>query len=60
MHILPRSTHMEYVVEPWNLMIGCPECHQRFDNDREFRRQQTEIYEQIRQHDELAANRHFL
>lgn len=59
MHLLPRSLYPEYITEEWNLRIGCPECHSRYDNDRNFRKQQKEIVETIRQHDELAANRYF-
>lgn len=59
MHLLPRSLYPEHIIEPWNLRIGCPECHNHYDNDRSFRKQQKEIVETVRQHDELAANRYF-
>ena len=58
-HILPRSLYPEYVTEPRNLQILCRECHERFDNDREFRREQIEIYERARLLDECAAHRYF-
>ena len=54
-----RISYAEYITEEWNLRIGCPECHSRYDNDRNFRKQQKGIVETIRQHDELAANRYF-
>lgn len=59
MHLLPRSLYPEYITKEWNLRIGCPRCHGMYDNDRGFRKQQKEIIETIRQHDELAANRYF-
>lgn len=59
MHLLPRSLYPEYITEEWNLRIGCPECHSKYDNDRSFRKQQKEIIETVRQHNELAANRYF-
>jgi hypothetical protein len=59
MHLLPRSLFPEYILEPWNLRIGCPECHVKYDNDLSFRKGQKEIIEMISQHDECAANRYF-
>lgn len=59
MHVVPRSTYPEYIIEEWNLRIGCPECHHHYDNDRGFRQKQTELVNTVRQHDELAANRYF-
>lgn len=58
-HILPRSLYPEYQTDPRNLQILCRECHVRFDNDREFRRNQIRIVEQAMQIDECAANRYF-
>lgn len=58
-HILPRSLYPEYVTEPKNLQILCRRCHEAFDNDREFRREQTEIYERAKALDERAAHRYF-
>jgi len=59
MHLLPRSLFPEYILEPWNLRIGCQECHYKYDNDLSFRKQQKEIIETIQQHDKCAANRYF-
>lgn len=58
-HILPRSLYPEYVTDPRNLQILCRECHRKFDDEREFRRNQTSIVERARQIDELATNRYF-
>lgn len=58
-HILPRSLYPEYQTDPRNLQILCRECHRLFDNDREFRRNQTKIVKQAKQIDECAANRYF-
>lgn len=58
-HILPRSLYPEYVTDPRNLQILCRECHRMFDDNREFRRQQTDIVERAKQIDELATNRYF-
>lgn len=58
-HILPRSLYPEYQTDQRNLQILCRECHRKFDDDREFRRNQTSIVERARQIDELATNRYF-
>ena len=58
-HILPRSLYPEYVTDPRNLQILCRSCHEQFDNNREFRREQTEIYERALAIDECAAHRYF-
>lgn len=58
-HILPRSLYPEYQTDTRNLQILCRDCHVRFDNDREFRRNQDKIVEQAKQIDECAANRYF-
>ena len=58
-HILPRSLYPEYQTDPRNLQILCRDCHRLFDDNREFRRRQTQIVEQAKQIDECAANRYF-
>lgn len=58
-HLLPRSTYPKYYTEEWNLVGMCRCCHDRYDNDLEFRKKQTHLIEIVRQHDELAANRYF-
>lgn len=58
-HLLPRSTFPEYYVEEWNLVGMCRFCHNKYDNDLEFRKKQTHLIEIVKVHDELAANRYF-
>ena len=58
-HILPKSMYPEYYTEPWNIIPLCREHHVLFDADRNFRREQTKLIKIVREHDELAANRHF-
>ena len=58
-HLLPRSTFPEYYTEEWNLVGMCRFCHDKFDNDKEFRQKQTHLYEIVKAHDELAAYRYF-
>lgn len=47
MHILPRSIFGEYMCEEWNLIIGCRSCHELFDGNREFRRNQPDLFERV-------------
>ena len=58
-HILPRSLYPEYQTDRRNLQILCRSCHVKFDDDRNFRREQKDIIEQAREIDELATNRYF-
>jgi 5-methylcytosine-specific restriction endonuclease McrA len=58
-HLLPRSLYPEYYTEEWNIVPLCREHHTRYDNNRAFRRTCTELYEIVKAHDELAANRYF-
>lgn len=58
-HLLPRSLYPEYYTETWNIVPMCRSCHERFDRDRDFRNQQSELKRIVAEHDELAANRHF-
>lgn len=58
-HILPRSLYPEYQTDPRNLQILCRECHQKFDDDRSFRRKQLSIAAKAKEIDECAANRYF-
>ena len=46
-HILPRSRFGAYITEEWNLGIACNSCHSKFDGDREFRRKQSDLYDQV-------------
>jgi len=59
MHILPKSIWPEYYLEPKNLVIGSRDAHNEFDNSINFRRLQKDLYEQVKEFDELAANRYF-
>ena len=59
MHLLPKSIYPEYYLEPRNLVIGSRDAHNEFDNSINFRRLQTALYEQVKEFDELAANRYF-
>ena len=58
-HIFPRSLYPEYQTDPRNLQILCRDCHRKFDDDRAFRRAQTQIVERAKEIDECAANRYF-
>ena len=59
MHILPRSLYPEYYTEPDNLCIGCQTCHSYFDDNIDFRKLQTKLYNQAFKLDPVAANRYF-
>lgn len=60
MHLLPKSIYSEYKTAEWNLRIGHRyPCHERYDNDLAFRKQQTHIFEHLKKHDEQAARRYF-
>lgn len=58
-HLLPRSTYPEYYTEEWNLVGMCRCCHDKYDNDLEFRKKQLHLLEIVKEHDILAANRYF-
>lgn len=58
-HLLPKSMYPEYYVEKWNAVPMCREHHNLYDDNRDFRRSCTQLVEQVRQHDEKAANRYF-
>lgn len=58
-HLLPRSLYPEYYSEKWNIVPMCREHHNLYDNNKEFREKQVELYMQVSLHDQLAANRHF-
>lgn len=58
-HLLPRSIYPEYYTAVWNVVPMCRYHHSLYDGDREFRKNCTELVNIVRQHDELAANRHF-
>ena len=58
-HILPKSNFPEYYIHPLNPVRLCRTCHNLFDNDIEFRKKQTKLYEQALKIDQLAARRYF-
>lgn len=60
MHLLPKSIFPEYYTESRNLIIGCRSCHDLFDNDLSFRKQQTSLISQCREYAlECDVNRYF-
>ena len=59
MHLLPKSIWPEYYLNPENLVIGCREHHNEFDNSINFRRLQDHLYKKVYSFDKIAANRYF-
>ena len=57
--MLFAKEQLKKATEPWNIIPLCREHHVLFDSDRNFRREQTKLIEIVKEHDELAANRHF-
>lgn len=58
-HILPKSLYPEYYTEKRNLIILCRQCHDRFDNNIEFRQQKIELYNIAKQINRQAAIKYF-
>lgn len=58
-HLLPRSTYPEYYTLRENIAGLCRECHNRFDNELEFRRMQKKLYERVFKFSKEGAQRHF-
>ena len=58
-HLLPKSEYPEHYTKEWNIVPLCRTCHDRYDSDREFRREQKELVDIVKEHDHLAANRYF-
>lgn len=46
-HLLPRSLAQQYYTEKWNLVVFCRTCHINYDTDKEFRRKQVKLFEQV-------------
>lgn len=46
-HVVPKSTFPQYYVSEFNLVIMCRECHVNYDNNREHRRLQKNLYSQV-------------
>ena len=57
-HLLPRSMYPEHQAEEWNVTLLCRRCHNRFDNDVNFRKS-SGIGEIVKKYDKLAYNRRF-
>ena len=58
-HLLPKSEYPEHYTAKWNIVPLCRTCHERYDSDRMFRREQNRLVEIVKEHDPLAANRYF-
>lgn len=58
-HLLPKSEYPEHYTKEWNIVPLCRTCHDRYDSDRGFRREQKKLVEIVKKHDILAANRYF-
>lgn len=59
-HLLPKSVYPQYYTEPLNLWKMCDDCHNRYDNDKQFRGQQAHIIEIAKQYaTEQEINRYF-
>ena len=58
-HLLPRSTFPEHYTSEWNIWRGHRECHQRYDDDKQFRSSLSHIREIVREQDEKAERRYF-
>jgi hypothetical protein len=59
MHILPKSIYPEYSKKPENLIKGCRFHHDLFDNNIQFRKEQLNLYNQIKPFAPLEADRYF-
>ena len=57
-HILPKSVYPEHYTKEWNLTLLCRRCHNRFDNDVNFRKS-SGIGDVVKKYDKLAYNRRF-
>ena len=58
-HLLPKSVYPEHYTNPLNIVLLCRECHQKYDNNLAFRKQQTKLINRVKLFDEKAANRHY-
>ena len=47
MHILSRARFPQYCTKEWNLVIGCREHHNLFDNNIYFRKEQKHLYDRV-------------
>lgn len=58
-HLLPKSEYPEHYIKEWNIVPLCRSCHNMYDSDRGFRREQKKLVDIVKEHDPLAANRYF-
>lgn len=58
-HLVPKSCYPEHYTNPLNLAVMCRDCHDAYDADIDFRKQQTELIERVKSFDTLAAIRYF-
>lgn len=58
-HLLPKGRYPEYYLEPQNHALLCQECHQLFDDDRDFRSNQIWAYEQVKLFAPIEANKYY-
>ena len=58
-HLLPRSLYPEYITLKANVVLLCRDCHNSYDNDINFRKRQTRIFNKIYAFDEMAASKYF-
>lgn len=58
-HLLPKGPYPEHYLKRENLVKMCRLHHRLFDDYKEFRQLQTNLYEQVKTFDEIAANKYF-
>lgn len=58
-HLVPKSMYPEHYTNPKNIVGLCRECHNKYDNDLSFRREQKRLIARVKSFDECAANRYF-
>lgn len=58
-HLLPKSCYPQYYIFPENLVIMDGECHDKYDNNIEFRKRRTRLYNRVASFDKQSANKYF-
>lgn len=58
-HLLNKGSYPEHYTQPLNIVIMCRNCHDKYDNDLNFRQQQVKLYNQICLFDNKAAAKYF-
>lgn len=46
-HLIPKATFPQYYTEEWNLVQMCRSCHNKYDNNKAFRVEQTELFQRV-------------